>query len=189
VHKLEEGRRSTSLKTLYRLADALKVPVSSLLADSPYAASGHSLGATPRLAPFPCAHADRLKRRGRNVNVREQIFSMCESHDPAVGYLAKLSVELSGQGIISELISTGCMPRLHLEDIPWGTREALANSEFEDNILAVMDTDGTWQFWWPWIEPIGPADDPAGAAARIFQAILDILTPEYDIEAGDKSTV
>lgn len=37
VHKLEEGRRSTSLQTLYLLADTLKVPVSSLLADSAYA--------------------------------------------------------------------------------------------------------------------------------------------------------
>lgn len=177
VHKLEEGRRSTSLKTLYLLAGALKVPVSSLLADSPYAAPCHGLGTTPR--------TDRLRRGGHGVNRKEQISIMCETHDPAVEYLAKLGVELSSRGITSELITTGCIPRLHLDNIPWDTREALANSEFEDNILAVADTDGTWRFWWPWVESIGLAEYPAGAAERIYQATLYMLTPDDDTETDE----
>ena len=180
VHKLEEGRRSTSLKTLYHLADALKVPVSSLLADSPYAAPSHSLGATPRSGMFRCG--------GRGVNRKEQIPTMCETHDPAVEYLAKLGEELSSRGITSDLITTGCMPRLHLDNIPWDTREALANSEFEDNILAVTDTDGTWRFWWPWIESIGLAEYPACAAERIYQATLYMLTPDDDTETDEHQT-
>jgi hypothetical protein len=112
---------------------------------------------------------------------------MCEPHDPAAEYLSKLGVELSGHGIISELITTGVVPRLRLENIPWDTPQGLANGAFEDHVLAVADAGGTWRFWWPWIEPIGPADDLAGAATRIFKSALEPWLPDDDIDEGGQS--
>jgi len=44
----------------------------------------------------------------------------------------------------------------------------MADSDFEDNILAASAPDGQWRFWWPWIEPIGPVGDPPAVADYIM---------------------
>jgi hypothetical protein len=106
--------------------------------------------------------------------------------EEAAGYLGKLEVELTAQGMRCELVTTGYMPRLRLY-IPWVYTEGwAADSAFEDHILATNEIAGRWQFWWPWIEPIGPVEDLAGAADRILRDTLETLAATLEYVAGDE---
>jgi len=87
-----------------------------------------------------------------------------EFRDPAVKYLVKLGAELLARGLRNELITLGCTPRLSLV-LPGA---GMADSDFEDNILAASEPDGQWRFWWPWIEPIGPVGDTSAVADYIM---------------------
>jgi hypothetical protein len=81
------------------------------------------------------------------------------------GYLERLRVELSRRGLCCELITSGCKPRLriHIQ----GAYGGFADAAFEDNVVAARP-DGRWSFFWPWVEQICAADDPAKAATVIM---------------------
>jgi hypothetical protein len=92
-----------------------------------------------------------------------------EPDDPGAEYPGKLSVQLATRGVQCELITTGYAPRLRLE-IPWlGGWDSAA---FEDNVLAAQSQDGQWRFWWPWIRPIGFADDAANVAEYLAGTMI-----------------
>jgi hypothetical protein len=89
---------------------------------------------------------------------------MTGESDPRTGYLIRLSTELHARGITSTLIGSGTAPRLHLAlERVTGWKDAA----FEDNIVTAPGPDGHWHYWWPWLEPIAPATDPATAADRL----------------------
>jgi hypothetical protein len=88
---------------------------------------------------------------------------MCEHHDPGARYLGQLGNELIARGMQCELITTGCAPRLRL-NLPWGSIGGFEDSAFEDHVLAARNADGQWWFWWPWVQPIAPVDDPTNVA-------------------------
>ena len=94
---------------------------------------------------------------------------MNDQPDPRTDYLSRLGTELHARGITSELIHSGIAPRLHLTlELVTGWKDAA----FEDNILTAQDPAGHWHFWWPWLEPIAPATDPATAADRLTGIIM-----------------
>ena len=83
--------------------------------------------------------------------------------DRAVLYLEALRAELARRGVDADLVTSGCLPRLRL--VPGAYGDAF----FDDHVLAA-ETGGRWMFWWPFIEAIGPADDPAAAADTVVEA-------------------
>jgi hypothetical protein len=85
-------------------------------------------------------------------------------------HLEALRVELTRCGLESELVTSGSWPRLRLR-LP-GT----LGDVFDDNVVAAEE-GGEWMFFWPWIQRIGTAADPAKAA----QIILDELGVETGI--------
>jgi hypothetical protein len=90
------------------------------------------------------------------------------SPEAADRHLRALQLELDALGVRSALITAGAWPRLRLD-----IRYAGPACGFEDNVLAA-DAGTGWSYWWPWIQPIGPAGDPAGAAA--------VIADEFGIE-------
>jgi hypothetical protein len=79
-------------------------------------------------------------------------------------HLETLRAELSRRGLDSELVTSGFRTRLRLK-IP-GT----FSDDFDDNVVAA-EAGGEWMFFWPWIEPIGPAGDPATAAESVLASV------------------
>jgi len=87
-----------------------------------------------------------------------------QTADTAVGHLRALGTELDRRGIGSDVVTSGCRPRLRLHLVP----ECLyPDAAFEDNVVAAPGADGCWLLWWPWAEQIAAADDPAKAAELI----------------------
>jgi hypothetical protein len=97
----------------------------------------------------------------------------------ATRYPAALGGELAGRGLTSDLVTSGCAPRLRLkppgtcnDDIFDGT--GALSDLFDDNVVAAQ-VGGEWMYLWPWAEPVGPADDPASAAESVLAALcMDI---------------
>lgn len=99
--------------------------------------------------------------------------------DPAEHYLEALHRELRALGVRSEIITSGTSPRLRL-----GSRYTSRNADadFEDHLLAAYVAGTGWSYWWPWIQPIGPADDPA-KAAEIIADELGVEVPAHGRQA------
>ena len=93
--------------------------------------------------------------------------------DPAERYLKALRGELHALGMASEVVTSGSEPRLRLGSpyIGWD-----ADSCFEGHVLAAHVSGAGWCYWWPWVQVIGPAEDPVKAAEAIADE-LGILTP------------
>jgi len=57
-----------------------------------------------------------------------------------------------------------------------------STEDFEGHLLAANAGSG-WSYWWPWIQRIGPAGDPA-RAAEIIADELGIEVPAHDGQAA-----
>lgn len=88
---------------------------------------------------------------------------------PSWRYLEDLERELRALGVQSELITSGAWPQLQL-----GRQYSRSNADstFEDHVLAPSMPGVGWSFWWPIIELIGPARDPAQAARIIADQVI-----------------
>jgi hypothetical protein len=74
--------------------------------------------------------------------------------------LRALAALLPDHGLSAELRGTQtASPHLHAARPD--------DDALHERITCQPGTDGTWQFRWPRGQPIGPADDPAAAAAII----------------------
>jgi hypothetical protein len=79
-----------------------------------------------------------------------------------LAHLRSLAALLPDHGLTAELRGTRtASPHLH------AARPDDAALQERINCRPASATDGTWQFCWPKGQPIGPADDPAAAAAII----------------------
>jgi hypothetical protein len=87
-----------------------------------------------------------------------------EDEDLALRYLEALHGELHALGMTSEVVTSGSEPRLRLGRpyTRWN-----ADSCFEGHVLAARVSHAGWCYWWPWVQVIGTADDPAKAAQVI----------------------
>jgi hypothetical protein len=102
--------------------------------------------------------------------------------DAAERYLKALHRELRVLGVPSDIITSGTWPRLRLSSRYTGWD---ADAGFEGYLLAA-DVAGTgWSYWWPWIQRISPADDPA-KAAEIIADELGVEVPAHDGQPHDK---
>lgn len=101
--------------------------------------------------------------------------------DTAVRHLRALSAELTARGIGSDLVMSGYRPRLRLHLVP---ADLHPNAAFEDNVVAAPGADGCWLLWWPWVEQIADADNPAKAAEMICDPMRD--DPGTDDAPGEE---
>lgn len=116
--------------------------------------------------------------------VRRREERLNEVKGPGEEYLTRLGEELRKRGVKCELVTTGCAPRLWL-DIDWPPRlSGFGDPAFEDHVLAARDANGRWTFWWPWIEPIGPADDLSRAADYLYRSTVGLIADESERETG-----
>lgn len=100
---------------------------------------------------------------------------MREPLDPRTGYLNKLYTELHAKGVKCELVTTGCAPRLQL-DIPWCPYGA--DDEFQDQVLVSSEPDGTWRFWWSYLQVIAPVDNMVEAVGHIYRNTIACFEPD-----------
>jgi hypothetical protein len=86
--------------------------------------------------------------------------------EPQLTHLRALAGELRACGLRAELggIATAS---------PYLTVTSQHGATPTERILCQQAPDQHWQFCWTWQQPIGPASNPAAAAA----AIADILRP------------
>lgn len=84
-------------------------------------------------------------------------------------HLAGLRAELARRGVASRVITSGCWPRLLVDNERTGAR--IADAVFEATVVAVPCPAGQWCFWRPWIEQVGPAGDVRAAASVITRAL------------------
>lgn len=92
-------------------------------------------------------------------------------------YLGALHQELVTLGVPSTIVTSAFWPRLRLRRRYTGWD---ADGDFEGHLLAANPGTG-WSYWWPWIQEIGPASDPAAAAAIIADE-LGVEMPADDTQ-------
>ena len=92
-------------------------------------------------------------------------------------YLEALRRELGALGVPAEISTSGMSSRLRLGGryISWRIDDG-----FENNLLAAHVSGAGWQYWWPWIQPIGPVSKPA----EVARIIADELGVDCAAEAG-----
>lgn len=83
----------------------------------------------------------------------------CEPAKAAGEHLVALRGELEKLGLRSVVKTGGVWPCLRMDG---------RGDDFDNTVVAVY-IGGRWRFFWPWFEIIGPACDPAGAAAVIAE--------------------
>jgi len=84
-----------------------------------------------------------------------------EARTQRLAYLERLAKELTSRGLSAELTSKG------LKVANAGT------PSLNERVQCERAEDGSWSFWWPWHQPIGPADD----APSVADTIAVVLRP------------
>lgn len=80
--------------------------------------------------------------------------------------LRLLADDLTGRGLSARLAGPAgrtCL-KVARQDDP----------QLNEQVLCQPGADGSWWFWWPSRQPIGPADDIAAVAARIVTALRPV---------------
>ena len=94
---------------------------------------------------------------------------MNSNPEPQLTHLGALAGELHAHGLKAELRGTATVS-------PYLSVTSKHSATLSEHILCQRAPDQDWQFCWTWQQPIGPASDPAAAAA----AIADVLRPVAD---------
>jgi hypothetical protein len=89
-----------------------------------------------------------------------------EPRETMLAYLGKLANELESHGFATELISKVSKPSLKVANA-----ETLSLNE---RVLCQQADDGSWSFWWPWHQPIGPVDDLDTVVGKIVAVLRSV---------------
>ena len=85
--------------------------------------------------------------------------------------LEALAGELAARGWIVRLHATGRLPRLYVRNPAPG-----AGGLSEYIYAGPTRSDGSWAYWWPWADKIGPVTDIRQAAEKITR-VLAVAAP------------
>ena len=93
-------------------------------------------------------------------------------------HLRRLASELQGLSLRAGLrgVSIRAEPPGTPAPSPYLHVASQDSGSLSERVLCRPDPGQGWQFCWPWHQPIGPADDPAGAARKI----AEVLRPVHD---------
>jgi hypothetical protein len=92
-----------------------------------------------------------------------------EQRETSLTYLQRLADELKACGFTVEVARKVAKPYLQVANA--------ATPSLNERVVCAQDSDGSWMFWWPWKQPIGPADDletVAGKVAAVVRSVEEI---------------
>lgn len=88
------------------------------------------------------------------------------ARDEQIAHLQRLADELAGRGFTAGL--SGRSKQAHLR---------VANPDtprLTERVLCHQARDGSWCYWWPWQQPIGPVDDLEQVATKIAAVLRSV---------------
>jgi hypothetical protein len=101
----------------------------------------------------------------------------------AGAHLAALQLDLATLGLRSTLTTDTVWPWLRVHTRP----ETIPRiADFENSVVAVY-VGSRWGYYWPWLELIGAAGDPAAAAAVIADHLGHQPTARAEVAAGERA--
>jgi hypothetical protein len=86
--------------------------------------------------------------------------------DEQLAHLRRLADELGRRGFTAELGGRARQPSLRAAnpDTP----------QLTERVLCERSGDGSWCYWWPWRQPIGPVDDVELVAGKITAVLRSV---------------
>ncbi len=88
-----------------------------------------------------------------------------EARDEALNYLQRLADALDPGQFTTDLVMVA-NPYLKVANA--------AMARMRERVLCAPDVDGSWQFWWPWHQPIGPVDDLQSVIGKITAVLRSV---------------
>ena len=89
-----------------------------------------------------------------------------ENQEQGRTYLERLADELTRREFTAELITRKSRPHLMVAN-----RD---NPGLSERVLCYSAEDGSWQFWWPWRQPIGSVDDLETVTGKITVVLRSV---------------
>jgi hypothetical protein len=88
------------------------------------------------------------------------------SEEQSRAYLERLADELSRREFTAQLVTrkTGLLLIVANTD----------NPGLSERVLCYSTPEGSWQFWWPWRQPIGAVDDLEAVAGKITVVLRSV---------------
>jgi hypothetical protein len=86
--------------------------------------------------------------------------------DEQLAHLERLAAELQQCGFVAELTRKVSKPHLQVANTETPT--------LNERVLCDQIEDGSWAYWWPWKQPIGPVDDLAPVIEKIAAVLKSV---------------
>jgi hypothetical protein len=81
-------------------------------------------------------------------------------------YLERLADELARREFTAEVVIKGTKSYLKVANA--------STPKLKGQVLCQQGEDGSWAFWWPWQQPIGPVDDLDAVVAKIASVLRSV---------------
>lgn len=89
-----------------------------------------------------------------------------ESREPCIRCLERLAGELTKRDFSASVAASSDQPHLQVANPDSPT--------LNERVYCQTASDGSWCFWWPWRQPIGPVDDTETAAGKIMTVLRSV---------------
>jgi hypothetical protein len=86
--------------------------------------------------------------------------------DEQLAHLDRLAEALKQHGLAADLVGKGAKRFLQVANVDTPT--------LNERVQCQQLEDGSWVFWWPWKQPIGPVDDLAAVAGKIAAVLRSV---------------
>jgi hypothetical protein len=92
-----------------------------------------------------------------------------DTSEERINCLERLAQALKERGLVAEVADTATVPLL-----------AVANAEVPalNQQVFCRENAGTWWYWWPWEQPIGPIEDLDVVVERVASVLRSVGTPD-----------
>ena len=98
--------------------------------------------------------------------------SMDDVRKQRLTHLEQLAAVLKERGFSTRLVGQISKPYLNVAN---GDTPSL-----NERVQCEVADDGSWSFWWPWKQPIGPVDDLEMVVEKIAAVLRSVETDEAD---------
>lgn len=92
---------------------------------------------------------------------------LVDTHQEKLTRLEQLSAELTRQGLTTQLAGrTTTKPCLKVANT--------STPQLNERVHIQQASDGTWTYYWPWNQPIGPTSDLPAVATKITTVLRSV---------------